>query len=159
MANYIYFLMMEKLLEINPDYWSLGVIVIIFLGMIFPGSNIMNITYGFIIGAPIMIAGLVIHKRARKSHYEFHKKVDKFKKISNKGIYKKIRHPAYLGLILMYLSAGLLWGSMLLLILSFFISVLLVFVAIAEDNYLLKKFGKDYENYLRKTGMFFPKIR
>jgi len=150
---------MKKLLKINPDYWSLGVIVIIFLGMVFPAVNIPSRIYGFIIGFPLMVFGISIHKRARRTNPSFHKKVKDFKKIEDEGIYSKIRHPAYLGLILMYISAGLLWGSMLLLIVSVFISVFLMFLAVAEDNYFLKKFGKKYEKYMEDTGMFFPRFK
>jgi protein-S-isoprenylcysteine O-methyltransferase Ste14 len=72
------------------------------------------------------------------------------------GIYSRIRHPIYLGML--YVLGGfallLLEGVMLLIF-----PVLVIWVyfrALAEEKVLHEHFGKEYERYMQRTGRFFP---
>lgn len=74
------------------------------------------------------------------------------------GLYRYIRHPLYLSLILggfgiMAKDPG--WIQTLLAILNFIASFL---TAKVEEGEMIKKFGNEYRDYMKRTKMFFPGI-
>jgi len=103
--------------------------------------------------------GFIIHGISHKTHKEAHSKAENIEKIVTEGIYSKIRHPGYLGLILVYLGVALWFGNILPVILSIIFSVLLILTALKEEEYLLRKFGKEYEEYMKQVPWrFIPKV-
>ena len=71
------------------------------------------------------------------------------------GIYSYIRHPIYLGLILVFTGSEILASSYLII----FLPLLYLWFynqAKKEEVLLLARFGKQYESYLSKTRMFIP---
>ena len=75
------------------------------------------------------------------------------------GIYSKIRHPGYLGLILMYFGVALLFHNILANIAAVILSFLQILTAFAEERFLIKKFGEEYEEYMRRVPWrFIPKV-
>lgn len=75
------------------------------------------------------------------------------------GIYKHIRHPIYLSGLLIYVGC-------FLILLSLLLDVFLVLAAAGaykqaryEEVILTEKYGSCYSEYIRGTGMFFPKIK
>lgn len=75
------------------------------------------------------------------------------------GVYGRIRHPMY--------AAHLWWGVAQLLLLPNYIAGPAMLVALAfflpyriprEEKALLKEFGPEYEDYMKKTGRVFPKV-
>jgi len=80
-------------------------------------------------------------------------------KMKQDGLYKKIRHPSYLGFLLEWLGFSLLFNSWLPL----FIINIPVFFAVAyrmkiEEELLTDTFGKDYEEYKNQTKRILPGI-
>ncbi len=72
------------------------------------------------------------------------------------GPYRSIRHPMYTAkafLVIFFFLATGIWFSFLGII-SWFV---LPSQAKREEKALLRKFGITYENYVKKTGRFFPK--
>jgi len=74
------------------------------------------------------------------------------------GPYKLVRHPMYIAkaflVIFFFLATGI----------SFTLIGLLTWLILSpqarrEEQALLKKFGRTYEEYCKKTGRFFPKIK
>jgi protein-S-isoprenylcysteine O-methyltransferase Ste14 len=68
--------------------------------------------------------------------------------LKNDGLYKNIRHPSYLGLVMQFLGLSLLFNSWLTLL----IITIPVFLALAnrikiEEELLSSAFGEEYENY------------
>ena len=81
------------------------------------------------------------------------------RKLSQKGVYKFIRHPVYT--VIIYhtpIIVSLLNRSIILLIsiplIHFFWSKIIIF----EEDYLVGIFGDKYLEYAKKTPRFFPKI-
>lgn len=75
------------------------------------------------------------------------------------GPYKYVRHPAYFGSICIVLGIALSLRTAL----GFIISGLLMFAIYKyriniEEKALKQRFGKEYVQYMRKTGGIFPKI-
>lgn len=74
------------------------------------------------------------------------------KKIVTKGYYRQSRNPMYLGYLLIFLGMFLFFGHFLLL--AYFLAtfvVLHLYVVYFEEPILKKKFGKNYQKYLKKT--------
>lgn len=74
-------------------------------------------------------------------------------------IYSATRNPLYLGNFFMWLGCVLMFGNIYLTIA--FVFLFYVFyerIIFAEEQFLLDKFGKDYEQWANKTPIFFPKF-
>jgi protein-S-isoprenylcysteine O-methyltransferase Ste14 len=136
-----------------PIFISIGV-----AGM-FLSSPMLPFPTVNIIGAMVLIAGWLIHGWAHRIHKQAHETVEKIERVVVSGFYSKIRHPCYLGLILMNFGFAASWGVAWLLIPAVIFSALTVLTALREEKILLKKFGKRYEEYLRKVKWrFIPGI-
>lgn len=76
----------------------------------------------------------------------------------NKGVYKIVRHPLYASIIWMIYSVGILFQNYLVIILNTIIFIpFMYYRAKQEEKELLKEFN-EYNDYIKNTGMFFPKI-
>ena len=75
------------------------------------------------------------------------------------GPYKYIRHPMYLFIYLILIGVGMLWFS------STWFIILLVFIPIwyligkVEEKQMTEMSHGKYQEYKKRTGMFFPKLR
>ena len=74
------------------------------------------------------------------------------------GIYKHIRHPAYLGTVLFSIGISLIFSSLygFLLMLVLFPSYL--YRIRIEESVLLEEFGEEYREYMKKTKKIIPFI-
>lgn len=72
------------------------------------------------------------------------------------GLYRVIRHPQYLGLVIAGLGLLLYWPRFFILVT--YISMIFVYylLAINEEGRMLRKFGASYATYLERTPMFLP---
>lgn len=72
------------------------------------------------------------------------------------GVYRYVRHPQYLSLAISGLGLLLLWPRYIVLLT--YVTVLFAYYGLArlEERECLAKFGKPYEDYVRRTGMFLP---
>ena len=74
-----------------------------------------------------------------------------------KGLYSRIRHPIYSGILLGAIGSGMIQGELrdllgfLILLTSFFIK------AKREETFLFEEFGASFTEHQRHTGMFLPK--
>lgn len=73
-----------------------------------------------------------------------------------RGIYSKMRHPLYLGLILIFLGYFLVSGTGGALIHLSCLIGYLPFGIYFEENNLLKKYGKAYADYQKTVPAIFP---
>jgi protein-S-isoprenylcysteine O-methyltransferase Ste14 len=79
--------------------------------------------------------------------------------VVRESVFKVVRHPVYLSEIGLYF--GLFLISMSLASLFVWVCAFLFFHRIAcyEEKMLLERFGKEYEEYMREAGMWFPRLR
>ena len=78
----------------------------------------------------------------------------------NQKFYKIIRHPYYTCYLLCYYSMGLLWldiGALVLATLTF--GIYYKAAQLEELKFLNSPMKNKYEEYQKKTGMFFPKLK
>ena len=74
------------------------------------------------------------------------------KKIIKKGLYKNIRHPSYLGLLLAYLGLGIIlsnWISLLFIFLPIFVAI--IHRIRIEEQVLIDALGEEYLDYCKST--------
>ena len=76
--------------------------------------------------------------------------------IIEKGVFNIVRHPIYLGSILLYLGLILLTCSIASAILWIIIVIFYYYISKYEEKLLLNEFGKEYENYMKRVPMLIP---
>jgi protein-S-isoprenylcysteine O-methyltransferase Ste14 len=111
----------------------------------------------FLIILGIIIRWIAIHKL--KSMFTVDVSIQKGHKIVKSGIYKIIRHPAYLGSLLSFLGLGIALVNWLSIIIIF-VPILIAFVnrIYIEEKVLCDEFGEEYLNYSNNTYRLFPGI-
>jgi protein-S-isoprenylcysteine O-methyltransferase Ste14 len=74
------------------------------------------------------------------------------------GLYAQVRHPLYLGLLLIFFGYFLVSGTLAGLI---HLACLIVYLPIGiffEEKNLIYQFGEGYQNYRREVPAFFPRL-
>lgn len=73
------------------------------------------------------------------------------------GIYRRVRHPRYLGMMLAWWGAVLLTGATRLLALVVVFTLLAVIVMELEEHELLARLGEAYAHYRRRVPRLIPR--
>lgn len=114
--------------------------VSIFLGFILPISNMI-----ILMGILLIIFGW--------------RKIFRSKgQLVTTGIYGHVRHPQYLGFLLLTLGMNVLWIAISTLLLWPILAILYYRLAKEEDKELEERFGEEYLNYKRVVPMLIPRI-
>lgn len=80
-------------------------------------------------------------------------------RLATQGVYKIVRHPQYLGIILVVFGEGIVhWPTILSVILFPIITYAYIRLAKSEDKSLLKNFGEEYRRYEQTTPAFIPRL-
>jgi protein-S-isoprenylcysteine O-methyltransferase Ste14 len=75
-----------------------------------------------------------------------------------KGLYRWIRHPIYTGILTGFIGTAMIqghlrgWLGFAILLFSFY------FKARREERFLREEFGPGFEEHVRRTGMFLPRM-
>ena len=113
----------------------------IFMGVVVPISNVIIIT-----GMLLVIFGW--------------KKIFNTKnQLITTGIYARVRHPQYLGFLLITLGMNVLWVTFSTLAIWPVLAFLYYRLAKEEDKQIEEKFGEEFIKYKNNVPMFIPKIR
>jgi protein-S-isoprenylcysteine O-methyltransferase Ste14 len=115
--------------------------VSIFMGVIVPISNVIILT-----GMLLVIFGWKKIFRAKNQ-------------LVTTGIYSYVRHPQYLGLLLITLGMNVLWVTFSTLILWPVLAFLYYRLAKEEDKQVEEKFGEEFLKYKKIVPMFIPKLQ
>ena len=75
------------------------------------------------------------------------------------GIYSKMRHPQYTGILLVALGFLIQWPTLITLILFPFLVIMYYKLAKREERDIEKKYKRKYLNYKKKVPMFIPYIK
>ena len=109
--------------------------------------------YGQLVGSPLVIAGLLLIYKGWKEIFFQRGNV-----LVTGGIYAAVRHPQYLGLLLVTLGNLLVWPTIPTAAIWPILAVLYYRQAKREEAALSTKFGEPFWKYARKTPMFLPRI-
>ena len=74
------------------------------------------------------------------------------------GIYSMIRHPSYLGLIVLMIGWGLAFRSVIGVLLALAMVPVLIARIEAEEKLLASQFGEEYEAFRRRTARMIPGV-
>jgi len=78
--------------------------------------------------------------------------------VIRKGVFGYVRHPVYLGEILLYLGLLILSISLAAAAVWIAASVFLHFISRYEEKLLVERFGVEYEKYMKEVRMWIPRI-
>jgi len=112
----------------------------VFLGFILPASNLI-----ILMGILLIIFGWRKIYRAKG-------------KLVTTGIYGRVRHPQYLGFLLLTLGMNILWVTISTLLLWPVLAILYYRLAKKEDKQLEERFGEEYRKYELNVPMLIPRI-
>ena len=133
--------------------------VLILVGVLVPSPMVgIPLIAGVIIGAILMaifFKTLIVTHR----YEEIVSKPEEVNKLITSGIYSRVRHPFYLGAILMNLAFFFFFRNLWIIAPIAFFTLWWYWEAKQEERILLGKFGSEYEEYKKRAGMFWPKLR
>lgn len=121
----------------------------------FSGINLMLMW----IGVAMVFAGVITRFVAivtLKENFSGRLRIREGHILVKNGIYHWIRHPAYLGLILLYLGIPLIVSSMLGFLVILLIVPLLLHRIKLGERMLIERFGAEYEEYRGHTKRLIP---
>lgn len=148
-------------LKSNKDLWFVGIQILLLciyllpVPIYLPLNNTIN-SAGLIIAATGFLVVIIAVIQLNKNLTPFPTPKDSGELIKT-GLYKFIRHPIYTGIILTVTGYGLYRESLWKLL----VGILLWLLFYSKSRYeeaLLKRRYKDYEDYMKTTGRFFPFI-
>lgn len=113
--------------------------------------NYFSISLFYFVGLFIIISGLIIWWIGKITLNDAFTAMPKARRLITKGIYSKIRHPIYIGLSLTLLGWLFLIYSSSLMILIILVIISLIIRGFFEEKVLIKKFGKEYSDYKKKS--------
>jgi protein-S-isoprenylcysteine O-methyltransferase Ste14 len=135
------------------------IIIIGILGEIFSWVRIPLSPYSNFVGGTILLGGWIFHAYCHRVHKQAHEQSQQIEGLVTTGVFSKMRHPMYLSLILMYLGLAIAWGVVWMLLPALLFSVLTVLTTIKEEEFLLRRFGHQYEEYMQAVPWrLIPKV-
>ncbi|MGA2142512.1 MAG: isoprenylcysteine carboxylmethyltransferase family protein [Brevinematales bacterium] len=156
----------------NKDYGSyLLIFLALFLGFyisfqiyfrLSAGSLFRNPLYPFAAGTIIIITGIILRAAAiltLKKQFTFSVMIFDEHKLMDSGIYHYLRHPSYLGQLLISAGFGIAmnnWICICIMIIP--VLAALIYRIRVEEKALLEKFGSGYSGYMKKTRAILPFI-
>lgn len=102
-----------------------------------------------ILAAGFVLIALPLFVLPRKGKAPEGKGVTETTRVVSSGIYALIRHPLYLGWMLVYAALTLLAQHWLVVVVACGGIVSVYLVSVREDDRMLARFGRDYARYMR----------
>lgn len=143
-------------ISISMGYWLSFIIASTTIGRIYHWNTF------FVIGSILVLTGLIIRVTSiMKLKQQFTYTVTKIEnhELIETGLYKIIRHPGYLGQLIIFLGISVClsnWLSILLMI----IPVLLGYLnrINVEEKFMIEQMGQKYIDYQKRTKKLIPTI-
>jgi protein-S-isoprenylcysteine O-methyltransferase Ste14 len=98
--------------------------------------------------------GFVLIAAAWKVLYE----AQKAGKLATTGAYAYVRHPQYIGFVLIMFGFLLQWPTLLTLVMFPVLVVMYAYLAKKEEKDVLRQFGEPYRRYMERVPAFVPKL-
>jgi len=109
------------------------------------------------IGTPIVLLSFYFESKSCSVLGKPQSHPQEIRKLITSGIYSKMRHPVYLGRMLMNLGFLIIFPIVPMLIVAIVFVIVWYLMALHEEMLLMKKFGRNYKKYREKVPMFIPK--
>lgn len=114
------------------------------------------------LGLALVILGIILlvwARRAIQGQFTGHLEIQAEHRLVQDGPYRIVRHPAYLGYLLLAFGIGIGYSS--LIAIAAMVALLLpglVYRIRVEEELLIEAFGEDYRRYARRTRRLFPGV-
>jgi len=105
-----------------------------------------------VVSSILIVLGFVLIARAWNVLYH----AQRTNRLATSGPYARIRHPQYVGFVLILLGFLFQWPTLLKLLMFPVLVVTYVVLARAEERDALAHFGSRYVEYMERTPAFFP---
>jgi protein-S-isoprenylcysteine O-methyltransferase Ste14 len=109
------------------------------------------------IGTPIILLSFYFESISHKVFQNAHRRPEEIRKLVTSGIYSKVRHPIYLGRMLLNIGFLIMFPIIPMLFVAIVFVIVWYLMALSEEMFLMKKFSKSYKKYKEKVPMFIPK--
>ena len=131
--------------EVDPFSYSAGRLWFTLFGDAYP---IYAISYVLVAGGFILIAfsWRVLYEAQRN------------RRLARSGPYSRMRHPQYVGFVLIMLGVLLTWPALSTLTMFPILVTVYVLLARAEEREALARFGEEYRCYMAVTPAFLPRL-
>jgi protein-S-isoprenylcysteine O-methyltransferase Ste14 len=149
---------------LRSSFIGMGILLALFIFALpfFQQPNFHIIAVNYYIGVPLALFGLVarvypmIYLRKRGTTTA----LNEVTSIVDSGPYGIVRHPQYVGGILLIIGWFIIWGAINSLYLVPLIILLTIVQAYVEEKYILtREFGEAYQEYRKRVGMLLPNLR
>jgi protein-S-isoprenylcysteine O-methyltransferase Ste14 len=127
------------------------------LPAVLPRLQMMQAAGWILLAASILL--FIWARRALYGQFSGHLQVQEGHRLVTGGPYRLMRHPAYLGYLLMCLGVALGYSSVIsLAALLLLLLPGLIYRICVEEKLLVDHFGSAYEEYARRTRRLFPGV-
>jgi protein-S-isoprenylcysteine O-methyltransferase Ste14 len=113
--------------------------------------NIIRVSAGILV---LILSGVLSFSGMRIVFNEVREKPE----VIRKGVFAIVRHPVYLGEILLYMGLIFFSLSIASIVVWLFAVVFLYYISRYEEKILLDYFGEEYKTYMQEVPMWLPKI-
>jgi protein-S-isoprenylcysteine O-methyltransferase Ste14 len=107
-----------------------------------------------LLGYVLVAGGFILIAYARRILYE----AQRNPQLTHAGPYAYVRHPQYVGFMLVMLGLLLTWPALSTLIMFPILTIIYVRLARSEEWEALAEFGDEYRRYMATTPAFFPRL-
>ena len=114
-------------------------------------SSLRSLTHA---SSVLIFGGFILLSAAWRVLYE----AQKTHTLATTGPYAYIRHPQYVGFMLIMLGFLLQWPTLITLIMFPILVAMYVKLARREEHEVLAEFGDAYQRYLTRTPAFIPRF-
>ena len=80
------------------------------------------------------------------------------RRLATTGLYARMRHPQYVGFVLIMFGFLLQWPTILTLVMFPVLVVMYGYLAKREEEDMMSQFGQEYRQYAARTPRFFPRL-
>lgn len=103
----------------------------------------------------LIFGGFIMLSSAWRVLYD----AQKHRRLATVGLYARMRHPQYVGFILIMLGFLLQWPTLVTLVMFPVLVWMYVRLAKSEERQAIAEFGDEYRRYMSDTPAFIPKVQ
>lgn len=103
----------------------------------------------------LILGGFILLARAWNVLYH----AQRSGRLATSGPYARLRHPQYVGFVIIMFGFLLQWPTLLTLIMFPILVLTYSLLAVSEEKDALVQFGEAYQDYMAKTPRFIPRLR
>lgn len=139
-------------------FGAAGIVVSLFDFFVLQGRSVFGLDplgiVVFLLGVAVEVSAL----RALGGQYSPRVRTSEGQKLVRSGPYRFIRHPVYLGLILVFFSAPIAWASAYGVLLALPTVPLLLRRIGLEEKAMVLRFGDEYAAYAQRSKRLIPLV-